>query len=71
MINEKVMSRLLDRFEEAIVSEGIDCMRVANRDEFQKSLFERAMEFDGFVVVRSKEESGIFYVDTSQHLFKR
>ena len=71
MISKEIMNRLLDRFEAAIVSEGIEYMCVNNRDEFQKSLFEREMKFDGLVIVRSKEGCEIFYVDTSELLFKK
>lgn len=69
MVNEQIMNRLLDSFEAAIIAEGVNCMCVKSRDEFQRKLFERQMLYDGFVIVHSNEEIHIFYVDTSKELF--
>lgn len=69
MIDEQIMNRLLDSFEAAIAAECVNCMCVNSREEFQRKLFERQMLYDGFVIVRSKNECGIFYVDTSKELF--
>ena len=48
MISKEIMNRLLNRVEAAIVSEGIECM-----------------------CVEDKEGCEIFYVDTSELLFKK
>ncbi len=65
MINEKVMKRLLDSFEKIIQDAGVNCMCVGSRDEFLKRIFENEMCFDGFVIIRSQQQSGILYIDTS------
>lgn len=68
MINEKVMNHLLDSFEEVIKKAGVDCMRVADRAEFLRAVYENEMKFDGFVILKSSKQSGIFYVDTEELL---
>ena len=68
MISEKVMNRLLDSFEEVIKNEGVNCMRVEDRDEFLRRIYENEMKYDGFVIVKSSKQLGIFYVDTEELL---
>lgn len=68
MISEKVMNRLLDSFEEVIKNEGVNCMRVADRSEFLRRIYENELKYDGFVILRSEKQSGIFYVDTEELL---
>ena len=66
MINEKLMSQLLEGFEGVINNAGVKCMRVNDRDEFLRRIYENEMKFDGFVIVQSQKQSGIFYVDTEE-----
>lgn len=68
MINEKVMNRILDGFEETIRKEGVKCMHVADEAEFLRSIHENGMAYDGFVIIKSSECSGIFYMDTGELL---
>lgn len=68
MINEKVMNGILTGFEDVIKKAGVNCMRVADRAEFLRSIYENEMKYDGFVILKSKKQSGIFYVDTDELL---
>lgn len=68
MINEKVMNGLLDSFEDVIKKAGVNCIRVADRTEFLRSIYENEMKYDGFVIIKSEKQSGIFYVDTEELL---
>lgn len=68
MINEKVMNHLLDSFEEVIEKAGVKCMRVTDRDEFLRKVYENELRYDGFVIVSSPKQSGIFYIDTVELL---
>ncbi len=66
MLNEKLMNHLLDRFEEVITESGVKCMRVSDRAEFLRKVYESELTYDGFVIVKSDKQSGIFYVDTQE-----
>lgn len=66
MIDEKVMNHLLDEFEEVIKKNGVNCMRVTDREEFIRNVHEKEMTYEGFVIVKSSEQSGIFYVNTAE-----
>ncbi len=68
MINEKLMNRLLEGFESVVKDAGVKCLRVTDRDEFLRRIYENEMNFDGFVIVQSQKQSGIFYVDTEELL---
>lgn len=68
MINEKVMNHLLDSFEEVIKNAGVKCMRVKDRAEFLRRVYENETVYDGFVIVQSSKQSGIFYIDTEELL---
>ena len=58
MINEKVMNHLLDSFEEVIKNAGVKCMRVKDRAEFLRRVYESETVYDGFVIVQSSKQSG-------------
>lgn len=64
MINETVMNHLFDSFEEMIKRVGIDCMCMADRRDFLQAVYENGMRYDGFVIIKSSKQFGIFYVDT-------
>ena len=66
MINENVMNHLLDEFEEVIKRNGVNCMRVIDKEDFLRVIFERKIVYDGFVIVKSSRQSGIFYVDMAR-----
>jgi hypothetical protein len=66
MINEKLMNTLLDEFEKVITKNGVNCLRVADRAEFLRKVYENEMVYDGFVIIKSSKQSGIFYVDTEE-----
>lgn len=68
MISEKVMDRLLDNFEKVIEEAGVKCMRINDRSEFLRRIYENEMKYDGFVILKSSKQSGIFYVDTEDLL---
>lgn len=68
MINDKVMNQLLDSFEGVIKNAGVNCIRVTDREEFLRSIYENEMRYDGFVIIKSPKQSGIFYVDTEELL---
>ncbi len=68
MISEKVMNQLLDSFEKVIKETGVKCMRVSDKTEFLRRIYEGEMVYDGFVIVQSEKQSGIFYIDTEELL---
>ena len=40
MINEKLMNRLLEGFESVVKDAGVKCLRVTDRDEFLRRIYE-------------------------------
>ena len=68
MISEKILSRLFESFEKAIQESGVKCMRITDRSEFLRKIYENELVYDGFVIVNSEKQTGIFYVDTAELL---
>ena len=64
MINEKVLQRLFETFEEAIQESGNRCISITDRAEFLRKVYENELVYDGFVIVNSEKQKGVFYVDT-------
>lgn len=65
MISEKVLARLFDSFEKTIQESEVKCMRVNDREEFLRKVYDNELVYDGFVIVTSEKQTGIFYVDTA------
>lgn len=68
MIAEKVISSLFDSFEKTIQENGLKCLRITDRNEFLRKIYENELVYDGFVLLKSEKQTGIFYVDTAELL---
>ena len=68
MINEKVLNRLFESFEKTIQESGSRCMRISDRAEFLRKVYENELVYDGFVIIESDKQRGVFYVDTAELL---
>ena len=68
MISEKVLQRLFGTFEKAIQESGNRCMSITDRAEFLRKVYDNELVYDGFVIVDSGKQKGIFYVDTADLL---
>lgn len=65
-MTDKVMNNVLAGFEQVIKENGLNCIKVENRADFLRQVYERELIYDGFVIVQSDKQSGIFYVNTQE-----
>lgn len=65
-MKEKIMKDVLAGFEQVIKENGLNCMKVKDRADFLRQVYERELVYEGFVIVQSEKQSGIFYVDTQE-----
>lgn len=65
MAERNVFDKLMCSFENALLDNGVDYIRISCFDDFLRKIFEREMKFKGFVMYESGPGSIIFHLDTS------